>query len=300
VYGTAASVAGFGVKGTATATTGDTFGVYGITASTSGTGVKGVGVAVSQEGATAPIGSGLWGDTSSGSQAVLATADNTAALAAYSKSNSEATVFVENASTEQNSIVLATFGSAFTGYCDAFADGDLTCSGSVGGHAILPDAASGHREVALYAVQAPENWFEDTGSSQLHNGVATVALDADYAQTVNTGMAYQVFLTPDGDCKGLYVSQKSASSFEVHELGGGSSSIAFDYRIMARRKGFENIRMADLTGKTQIGRPLKSARAGAQNAAPRPNAVKGPRAVTVANTRESRVKALLETSKQAK
>jgi hypothetical protein len=71
-------------------------------------------------------------------------------------------------------------------------------------------------------------------------------------------MDYHVFLTPKGDCKGLYVANETAGGFEVHELGGGSSSIAFDYRIVAKRKGFENIRMADLTGKTQIGRRLIS------------------------------------------
>jgi hypothetical protein len=40
-----------------------------------------------------------------------------------------------------------------------------------------------------------------------------------------------------------------STSFEVHELGGGASSVAFDYRVLAKRKGFENIRMA---GKKKI------------------------------------------------
>jgi hypothetical protein len=31
-------------------------------------------------------------------------------------------------------------------------------------------------------------------------------------ETVNTGLDYHVFLTPNGDCKGLYVSQKSPTS----------------------------------------------------------------------------------------
>lgn len=56
-----------------------------------------------------------------------------------------------------------------------------------------------------------------------------------------------MFLTPNGDCKGLYVSNKTANGFEVRELGGGRASIAFDYRIMARRKGYENVRLADKT-----------------------------------------------------
>ena len=62
---------------------------------------------------------------------------------------------------------------------------------------------------------------------------ARVELDSAFAQTVKAGVEHHVFLTPNGDCKGLYVDQKSATSFEVHEPGGGSFSIAFDYRIMA-------------------------------------------------------------------
>jgi hypothetical protein len=45
-----------------------------------------------------------------------------------------------------------------------------------------------------------------------------------------------VFLTPEGDCCGLYVRRKSAASFEVRELMGGKSGIAFSYRIVGRRK----------------------------------------------------------------
>ena len=108
-------------------------------------------------------------------------------------------------------------------------------------------ANSDGRRVSLYAVRSPENWFEDAGSGQLSKGSARIELDPTFAQTVNTGTEYHVFLTPNGNCKGLYVSQKTANSFEVHELGGGSSSIAFDYRIMAKRSGYENVRLADVT-----------------------------------------------------
>jgi hypothetical protein len=33
----------------------------------------------------------------------------------------------------------------------------------------------------------------------------------------------------------------------VRELGGGQSSVAFDYRIVALRRGFENVRLEDVT-----------------------------------------------------
>jgi hypothetical protein len=82
-------------------------------------------------------------------------------------------------------------------------------------------------------------------------------LESTFAQTVNT-QNYHVFITPNGDCKGLYVSQKTAGGFEVRELGGGTSSIDFDYRIVAERLGFENIRMADKTKLFTKGSMLKA------------------------------------------
>ena len=74
-----------------------------------------------------------------------------------------------------------------------------------------------------------------------------MTLDGTFAQTVNASSDYHVFLTPEGDCRGLYVTRKTATGFEVHELGGGQSSVAFYYRIVALRRGFENVRMADIT-----------------------------------------------------
>jgi hypothetical protein len=96
-------------------------------------------------------------------------------------------------------------------------------------------------------VEAPQNWFEDFGSGQLVAGSATITLEATFAQTVNTGTAYHVFLTPEGDCEGLYVANKTADGFEVHELRSGRSNVAFDYRILALRKGYEDVRLADKT-----------------------------------------------------
>jgi hypothetical protein len=72
-------------------------------------------------------------------------------------------------------------------------------------------------------------------------------LEPTFAQTVNTGSDYHVLLTPEGECRGLYVSNKSTTGFEVHELGGGQFNIAFSYRIVALRRGYENMRPEDET-----------------------------------------------------
>jgi len=70
------------------------------------------------------------------------------------------------------------------------------------------------------------------------NGRATVRLDADFAPLVH-GEDYAVFLTPEGDCNGLYISSKSPASFEVRELKGGTSSLAFRYRLVAKRRDLD-------------------------------------------------------------
>jgi len=39
------------------------------------------------------------------------------------------------------------------------------------------------------------------------------------------------------------VTNETNDSFEVRELGGGQSSVAFDYRIVAHRKGYDKTRL---------------------------------------------------------
>jgi len=95
----------------------------------------------------------------------------------------------------------------------------------------------------VYSLQSPEMWIEDFGTAALANGRTVVTVDPQFAGTVNLTADYHVFLTPLGDCRGLYVARKTPTSFEVRELGGGRSNIAFDYRIVAKRQGYEALRM---------------------------------------------------------
>lgn len=139
--------------------------------------------------------------------------------------------------------------------------GSLNCSGAK--HAVVPIHGS-QRKVALSAIESPKNWFEDFGSAQLSAGEAVVDLEPDFAQTVNTGVEYHVFLTPRGECEGLYVASTTASGFEVRELHHGSSSVAFDYRIVALRKNFENIRLEDHTKDPDPAKVLKAKEQSAQ------------------------------------
>jgi hypothetical protein len=163
---------------------------------------------------------------------------------------------VNEDSTSSSSAVLTTYGGHYGGECSIDVSGNLHCTGTVSDVTVVD---GGSRKVALNSVQSPEAWFEDAGRGQLSGGQAVVNIESVFGQTINTGVDYHVFLTPDGDCKGLYVAEKSAASFVVKELGGGTSSIAFDYRIMAKRKSFESVRLADVTKAMTIKHPVRSA-----------------------------------------
>ena len=240
-----------------------TIGIWGFAGSGIGVGSYNEGYSASSQGTICCAGFypiGMWADTAGNTSTTnpgigaLTTVDNGWSLVSYSNS-AYSTVYLENEeASNANSLVLETVGGNFGGVCTVDVSGNLYCSGSKS--AVVP-VDGGSKKVALYAIEAPENWFEDAGSGQLSNGSAVIQLENMFGQAVNTGIDYHVFLTPNGDCKGLYVSQKSATSFEVRELGGGTSSIAFDYRIMAKRKGFENIRMADKTKEFTTHRPTK-------------------------------------------
>jgi hypothetical protein len=202
------------------------------------------------EGANTTIGeppdAGIYGETTSGFGAIGVSDSGQGGtfVSSDSAAGGVPTVYINNISATATDPVFIATGGVVGGECYTDTSGDLTCTGT---KSAVVAVDNGTRYVKLYAVESPKNWFEDAGSGMLYGGSAVVTLDSTFAQTVNSGEDYHVFLTPNGECKGLYVSQKTEESFVVRELGGGTSNIAFDYRIMAARKGYENVRFADIT-----------------------------------------------------
>jgi hypothetical protein len=230
-------------------------GVFGIgSGSSSVGGVEGVHYSGSNTGFGFTT-FGVWGDTGvSGGFGVVGTTDDGNSLWGKNNSVNHETLYAENDSgfSGGKTPYAARFaGPGASTYCYIPRDtndngtGDLVCTGSKS--AAVP--VDGNRMVRLYAVEAADNWFEDAGSGRLSNGVAIVRFDPAFSQTINSNVEYHVFLTPKGVCAGLYVSDERADGFEVHEQPGGHANIAFDYRIMARRKGFESVRMQDVTAE---------------------------------------------------
>jgi hypothetical protein len=190
---------------------------------------------------------GVQGDSSASGDSIgaglLATADD--GIGAIVANNSPSGFYaLDVEANDSTSEILVAYNNATGDGCTLSADASLFCDG---GTSVVHSL--GDRKVATYGVQAAENWIEDAGSGQLTSGHTHISLDGVFGKTVNTALEYHVFLTPEGDCKGLYVAAKSDSGFDVRELSSGKSNIAFSYRIMAKRKGYESVRMEDITAK---------------------------------------------------
>jgi hypothetical protein len=237
-----------GVSGVADGDRNKTFGVEGLSLSPNGTGVRGLGQGQSGTGGIIGCCSiGMWGDTSSNAPfaaGVVGSADDAQGVVALNNStnNAHPTAKILNFENTAHKVAVL-FASGSFGSCTSDTDGNLGCTG-----AITPFVTvAGAKQVAVYSMASPQNWFEDFGSGRLESGVGAIAFEPSFAQTVNTESDYHVFLTPEGECHGLYVSNKSASGFEVHEVDGGHSNVAFSYRIVALRRGYENVRLEDET-----------------------------------------------------
>jgi hypothetical protein len=166
----------------------------------------------SSTGANWPFnGAGAWGDGGNDSNyGVLGTAaDHSAGIFHNNSPNDYYALFGFAEATGSTGYPWAAFNGDGAG-CSIDTVGDFSCSGVK--NAVVP-VNEGKQHVGLAAIESPRVWFEDFGSAQLSGGLAVVRLDSKFVQTVNTKLEYHVFLTPNGDCKGLYVHQKSATQF---------------------------------------------------------------------------------------
>jgi hypothetical protein len=111
----------------------------------------------------------------------------------------------------------------------------------------MAQPTAGGARVDTYAQQDAQPTIEDVGEAQLNDGVGSVPLDPRFAAAIDPTTKYFVTLTREGDCRGLYVAQRTAEGFVVRELQGGRASIAFTYRIDAKPLGATSARLATST-----------------------------------------------------
>jgi len=101
-------------------------------------------------------------------------------------------------------------------------------------------------QVKLFTEEAAELYFTDYGEGKLSAGRAHIELDPVFLQTVTIDSRHSLkaFIQVEGDCQGVYVKGKTETGFDVVELGGGTSYAAFTYRVVCKRKYYEDERLA--------------------------------------------------------
>jgi hypothetical protein len=167
--------------------------------------------------------------TSTNFVGILGLSTNNIGMYAQTSAAGQPAMYAENAGGGQ--------AARFVG--SVLVQGNFLVTGAKNALVPLPDGS----HATVYCQESPEPYFEDFGRGQLSGGVAQVQLDRDFASIVQLAN-YHVFIVPEGECKGLFVSRRDNGGFEVRELQAGRSNLAFSYRVVARRKDVPGPRLA--------------------------------------------------------
>ena len=140
-----------------------------------------------------------------------------------------------NASTTGPGLIVGTQAGSmvYDGGGNLTIPGKIFTGGSCSSGCVVTKSTTG-QERTTYSARGPRPSIEDFGQGTMAGGSGHVTLDPDFASLMDPHASYLVFLTPEGDNRGLYVTQKTRSGFEVVESQGGHSSLVFDYRIVAK------------------------------------------------------------------
>ncbi len=92
-------------------------------------------------------------------------------------------------------------------------------------------------KVTMSCPEAPEILLMDYGHGQLKEGKAYVEMDPILTKhiLVDDKHPLKVFIQLEGECNGVYVTNKSKHGFEVIELQNGKSNVPFTWSIVAQR-----------------------------------------------------------------
>jgi hypothetical protein len=244
VYGTSAS--GYGVYGMSTNNDGvhgetdEGYGVYGVSTDWASAGVYGV--------CHSDAGRGVWGYSEGiWGLGVFGTVNDDGAAGVCGSADNRIGVSGESV----NYIGVRGYSEHGTA---VHADGDMVATGSKPAQVKLDDGTL----VRLFCEEAAEVYFTDYGESGLLGGKAHIELDPVFLQTVTIDDAHpmKVFIQVEGDCNGVYVTNKTSTGFDVVELQGGTSNIPFSYRVVCKRKYYEDARLTTPEAGSAITRRM--------------------------------------------
>ncbi len=242
-----AGIGGYGIGGQTSQS--GSVGIRGEQLNAAGDAISGINFATAGAG----VGSGIYGQTAqAGGMAIDASNINTSGTGIYSAGqNAPGTYLVAGSGGSFNGVTTGvharntSLGVSQAIYSD---NGGTICrvnywSGTTqykilgtGTVSTTAENVNGER-VVLHCTEAPEIYFEDYGQGQLINGRVHINIDPTIAKniTVNEKHPLRVFIQLEDECNGVFVTNKTGSSFDVVELASGQSNAKFQYRIVGNR-----------------------------------------------------------------
>ncbi|TND07510.1 MAG: OmpA/MotB domain-containing protein [Bacteroidetes bacterium] len=248
------STTGFGVNGTANGAT--VTGVRGFNQAVNGTGIIALGTNITA-GTVLANGSGLSANgTANGVYAIGTNAVTGVGVMAGGTNNTTINTTGQGEGLAGNGTIFGVSGYATGALANDRWGGYFDFLGSVNGFAyvggrtggidygilsagtkftMVQDYAGKYRGMAC--IEAPEILFQDYGVGQLVNGKAHITIDPVLAKNIRVDAEHplKVFVQLEGDCKGVFVSNKTADGFDVTELNGGNSNVSFSWSIVGNR-----------------------------------------------------------------
>lgn len=200
-----------------------------------------LGYNYSQGNGTNVDSAGVWGGSvgTPGSEGEFATYGNGVQGETYSKNNTSGGGIFYSLSDDGDAdgVVGATDSSSGNSF-GVYSSGKFGASGTKS--AVVYTESQGPTQ--LYAEEATEVWFADYGEGKLTDGSTKIDLDPLFLETVtiNEEDPIQVFTQSYSNAI-LYVT-RGTDSFEVHSISGESDA-SFGYRVLAKRKYYDNERM---------------------------------------------------------
>jgi hypothetical protein len=243
-------------------------GVYGADASTGGF-IANAGVSGSSNTGLGVWGSstnhwGVFGVASGDGRGVFAESNNGVSLAASPTSSTEMQTIqsLGGTSNDGNHENLDTRNDGYTESFVVFNDSHAQVNGLLYTLGVCSGGCARTRgaRMASYAAQSSMPILQDIGEAKLIGGHARVNIDPSLAQAIDERASYLVEISAEGPSHGLYVADRTATSFRVVENDDGHSTIPFGYRIVATPQGSHAARLPIIT-PAQMPRGVRPVRA---------------------------------------
>jgi len=209
VQGQSEGSTGIGVLGISTSATG--FGTQGSNNNASGTGIIGVGNGIAGNYLVSGSGGAFTGSSVGIYGYVPVNADNN--WAGYFASAATTFTYIAGRSAGTDYAILST-GTKST---------------------IVKDL--NNKPVVMFCTETPEVLFQDYGTGKLINGKASITIDPVFSNNIfsDENHPVKVFIQLEGDCQGVYVTNKTIYGFDVIELNNGTSNADFTWTLIANR-----------------------------------------------------------------